>query len=104
MVEAMAAKDISRFGALVETAWELKKAIDPDSTNDVIEGILARARPHIDGATILGAGGGGFLLFVAGSAGEAAALRTRLEKDPPNDRARFFDFRVSDEGLAVTTC
>ena len=104
MVEAMAAKDISRFGALVETAWELKKEIDPDSTNDVIEGILARARPHIDGAAILGAGGGGFLLFVAGSAGEAAALRTRLEKDPPNDRARFFDFRVSDEGLAVTTC
>ncbi|MCJ7588812.1 MAG: hypothetical protein MUQ00_13065, partial [Candidatus Aminicenantes bacterium] len=104
MADAMAAKDISSFGELVETAWELKQEIDPDSTNDVIEEILARARPHIDGATILGAGGGGFLLLIAKSVAEAAALRTRLEKDPPNDRARFFDFRVSDEGLAVTTC
>jgi hypothetical protein len=33
-----------------------------------------------------------------------AAVREMLERDPPNDRARFFDFRVSTEGLVVTVC
>ncbi len=104
MVEAMAAKDIARFGELIEAAWALKKEIDPDSTNDVIERILDRTRSRSHGATILGAGGGGFLLFIAKSAADAASIRAGLDGEPPNDRARFFDFRVSDEGLAVTTC
>jgi galactokinase/mevalonate kinase-like predicted kinase len=104
MAEAMASKDVVRFGELVEAAWGLKKDIDPDSTNDVIEGILAGARPGLAGATLLGAGGGGFLLFVARSADDAAAIRARLEAAPPNERARFFDFGVSGEGLVVTAC
>ncbi|MBN2206360.1 MAG: hypothetical protein JW742_03060, partial [Candidatus Aminicenantes bacterium] len=104
MAEALAAKDIARFGGLVEAAWKLKKELDPDSTNAVIESILDRARPRLVGATLLGAGGGGFLLFVAGSAADAAAIRAGLESAPPNDRARFFDFRVNEDGMVVTAC
>lgn len=104
LAEAMAAKDVVRFGALVEAAWGLKKDLDPDSTNAVIESVLDSARPRLAGATLLGAGGGGFLLFVSGSAADAAAVRSGLESAPPNDRARFFDFRVSEDGLIVTAC
>jgi hypothetical protein len=31
-------------------------------------------------------------------------VRGMLENEPPNDRARFFDFSVSTEGLVVTVC
>ncbi len=102
MAEAMAAKDIRRFGELIDVAWNLNKQIDPDSTTDVIEGILARIRAHIYGAKLLGAGGGGFLLMVCRSEEDAEAVRRLLVETPPNDRARFFNFDISAEGLAVT--
>jgi galactokinase/mevalonate kinase-like predicted kinase len=104
MVEAMTNKDIKRFGELIDVAWNLNKDIDPDSTTDEIEAILERIRPQMFGAKLLGAGGGGFLLIVAKSPAAAAAIRTELEAHPPNDRARFFGFEISGEGLTVTTC
>jgi galactokinase/mevalonate kinase-like predicted kinase len=102
MAEAMSGKDTRRFGELIDVAWNLNKRIDPDSTTDVIEGILARIKPHIYGAKLLGAGGGGFLLMVCRTQEDAAAVRRLLNDAPPNDRARFFDFDISAEGLAVT--
>ena len=104
MVEAMAAKDLDRFGRLLSEAWTLKKMIDPDSTTEVIEEILRRAAPMILGAKLMGAGGGGFLLLVCRSGDSAKALRGELEAHPPNDRARFFEFDISADGLAVTVC
>ena len=102
MVEAMAGKDIRRFGELIDVAWNLNKQIDPDSTTEVIEEILSRIKPHIYGAKLLGAGGGGFLLMVCRTPDDAVAVRRLLTEAPPNDRARFFDFDISAEGLAVT--
>jgi galactokinase/mevalonate kinase-like predicted kinase len=104
MVEAMASKDMKRFGELIDVAWNLNKDIDPDSTTNEIEAILELIRPHMFGAKLLGAGGGGFLLIVSKSQADAAAIRAELEAHPPNDRARFFDFDISADGLAVTTC
>jgi hypothetical protein len=34
----------------------------------------------------------------------AAAVRRILEKKPPNDNARFFDYSISRTGLVVTVC
>jgi galactokinase/mevalonate kinase-like predicted kinase len=104
MSEAMAAKDMRRFGELIDLAWRLNKRIDPDSTTPVIEGILGRIGKHIWGAKLLGAGGGGFLLIVAKSPRDARTVRRLLEQKPPNARARFFDYEISHEGLNVTVC
>jgi galactokinase/mevalonate kinase-like predicted kinase len=104
MSEAMAGKDMRRFGELIDLAWRLNKRIDPDSTTPVIEGILGRIEKHIWGAKLLGAGGGGFLLIVARSPRDARAVRRLLEQKPPNARARFFDYEISHEGLNVTVC
>jgi len=78
--------------------------LDPDHTTPVIEGLRERIRPHLWGAKLLGAGGGGFLLMVCKSPEDAAAVRRMLEKRPPNDKARFFDYAISREGLVVTVC
>jgi len=95
-------RDVRRFGELVDVVWELNKQLDPNSTNDAVEGLLARVRPYVWGAKLLGAGGGGFLLMIARSRGDAEAIRNVLESQPVNDRARFFDYDISGEGLTVT--
>ena len=89
---------------LIDVAWNLNKRIDPDSTTPEIETILSRIRPRIYGAKLLGAGGGGFLLIVAKTPKDALAIRRALTSDPPNARARFFDFQISSQGLTVTVC
>ena len=104
MAEAMGAKDMEEFGRLIDRAWRLNKALDPDSTTDAIEDILQAVKPHILGAKLLGAGGGGFLLIVCRSFDDAQSVRQKLMHNPPNTRARFFDFSVSHEGLVVTVC
>jgi fucokinase len=85
-------------------ACRLNKQLDPNSSNKEIEALFARVQPHIYGGKLLGAGGGGFMLMVCKSPAEAATVRKMLDTEPPNDRARFFDFRVSTEGLVVTVC
>ena len=45
----------------------------------------------------------GFMMIVCKSADDDA-VRNMLESAPPNDRARFFDFDVSREGLIVNVC
>jgi galactokinase/mevalonate kinase-like predicted kinase len=100
----MSRKDQRRFGELIDVAWNLNKSIDPDSTTPEIEAILGRVRKHIWGAKLLGAGGGGFLLFVCKSPRDAAAVRRSLSLHPPNPRARFFGYEIDERGLTVTVC
>jgi galactokinase/mevalonate kinase-like predicted kinase len=104
MREAMSAKNHRRFGALIDVAWRLNKRIDPDSTTPEIEAILARIKPRIHGAKLLGAGGGGFLLIVGKTPKDAQAIRRTLTNNPPNPRARFFDYQINNQGLTVTVC
>jgi fucokinase len=104
MAEAMGRKDIQQFGQMIDHAWSLNLQLDPHSTTAEIEDLLARLRPHLHGAKLLGAGGGGFLLLVAKSTADAHRITTLLEGAPPNDRARFFEFQVSDAGLEVSVC
>ncbi|MBN2137455.1 MAG: hypothetical protein JW720_06590 [Sedimentisphaerales bacterium] len=102
--QALVRKDVAQFGRMIDSAWELNKQLDPNSTNDQIEVLFERVRPFVYGAKLLGAGGGGFLLMICKSAQDAEAVRKMLEADPPNKRARFFDFDVSNVGLTVTVC
>ncbi len=104
LVEAMERRDMRRFGELIGVALRLKKEIDPESSNPEIEKILGKFEPYMTGATFLGAGGGGFLLVVGKSPEDAASAREALEKDPPNELARFFDYSISTTDLAVTVC
>jgi galactokinase/mevalonate kinase-like predicted kinase len=104
VAEAMSRKDIRAFGQLVRAAWQLNKHLDPNSTNRQVEGLFARIRPYIFGAKLLGAGGGGFLLMVCKSTDDAGKVRNMLDKEPPNKRARFFDYDINPTGLNVTVC
>ncbi len=104
VAEALTCKDIGQFGRLLDVAWELNKQLDPNSTNGQVDTLFSRVRRHIYGAKLLGAGGGGFMLMICKSPVDALAVRQMLDAEPPNERARFFDFDISNEGLAVTVC
>lgn len=104
MAEAMSMRDMGRFGELIDVAWRLNVDLDPDHTTAVIEELRARVKPQVLGAKLLGAGGGGFLLMVCKSPEDAAAVKRALGKEPPNDKARFFDYSISRKGLVVTVC
>ena len=102
IAESLSRKDMVAYGRLVGIAWELNKQLDPNSTNAPVEELMARVDPYIHGAKLLGAGGGGFMLMVCKSAQDAMRIRTMLDNEPPNARARFFDYSVNTNGLVVT--
>jgi len=102
VADALIRKDIAAFGHLIDVAWRLNKQLDPNSSNEQIELLFERVRPFIYGAKLLGAGGGGFMLMICKSPDDARSVRQMLEAEPPNARARFFEFDISSEGLAVT--
>jgi galactokinase/mevalonate kinase-like predicted kinase len=104
MTDCIGRKDYERFGQLVDAAWQLNKRLDPHATSPAIEELFERVRPYVYGAKLLGAGGGGFLLLACRSPGDAQRVRAMLDSNPPNSRARFFDFALSPQGLAVTVC
>ena len=101
---AMARKDARMFGHYVDVAWRLQKELCGEVTNPAIESLLARVRPHVHGMRISGAGSGGFLFMICRSPQDAARVRQMLEREPLNDRSRFFDFEINHAGLEVTTC
>jgi fucokinase len=76
--------------------------LDPHTANAPINAILDRARPHICGAKLAGAGGGGFLMLLARDAQAAAALRAELSQDFPG-RGVFVPYRIAEEGLRIQT-
>ena len=64
------------FEAALNSYWMNKKALDPGSTNPVVESLIARIAPWTAAVSLAGAGGGGFLFAVAKS---RAARRKMLQ-------------------------
>ncbi|MFI4910493.1 MAG: L-fucokinase [Sedimentisphaeraceae bacterium JB056] len=104
MADCLMKKEYNRFAEGVNTCWQQNKLLDPDSTNPKIEEIIEQIKPYTAGLKLLGAGGGGFLLICAKDSKNAALIRNTLEKEPPNDKARFFDYSINNSGLTVTVC
>ncbi len=55
---------LNEFGRLLHEGWELKKSLETTITNGALDGVYERGlRAGALGGKLLGAGGGGFLLF-----------------------------------------
>lgn len=65
--------DLAHVGALLDEAWKLKRSLSPSVSNGTIDDIYGSAlRAGAIGGKILGAGGGGFILFVVPPARQLA--------------------------------
>jgi galactokinase/mevalonate kinase-like predicted kinase len=101
-VDSIQRNDIDALGTAIRRSWELNQELDSGTNPPAVRAILARVEPYLCGAKLLGAGGGGFIFMIAKDLEAAGRIRAILESDPPSERARFFDFRVSSTGLEVT--
>jgi galactokinase/mevalonate kinase-like predicted kinase len=102
MKEELDHRNIDDFGKKVAEVWELNKTLDPETSNENIEYIIEKISHLIYGVKLLGAGGGGFLFIVTKGAEQSYKIKEILEKEPPNDRARFFDFEIDHGGLKIS--
>lgn len=96
------ANDYAGLAGRVRKSWELNQRLDSGTNPPEIRAIFDRAGDYLLGAKLLGAGGGGYMFMMAKDAEAAARTRILLEKEPPNKRARFVDFSISETGFVVS--
>jgi mevalonate kinase len=94
---------LDAVGALMDEANAALASIDPQSWPPHLTQIVDAIRPHLSGAKPAGAGGGGFLMFMAKSAEDrlqAEAILSQLDLPPG---ARAYPLEVAEDGLQVFT-
>jgi D-glycero-alpha-D-manno-heptose-7-phosphate kinase len=64
MRQALENNDLSSFGAILDASWRLKRSLASGIANPRIDALYDKAvQAGASGGKLLGAGGGGFLLF-----------------------------------------
>ena len=100
--DAVQCGDFEMLAGAVKRSWGSNKDLDSGTNPAEVERILELIDDHAISAKLLGAGGGGYLLIFAKDAASAQTIRAVLAANPPNMRARFVDFSLSNLGLQVT--
>jgi len=94
--------DYDRLCKAIQNSWRLNQRLDAGTNPSEVAAILDAVKDYVAAAKLLGAGGGGYLLMFAKDAEAASRIRQQLATNPPNPRARFVNFSLSDTGLQVT--
>ncbi|MCI9487802.1 MAG: GHMP kinase [Lachnospiraceae bacterium] len=91
---ALECNNLSDFGRILNEGWARKKELAGGISNPVIDGLYDTAlKSGALGGKLLGAGGGGFLLFYCPKA-KQEQLKNRI-------RLNSFDFRFEHDGSSV---
>ncbi len=94
--------DYAGLAGAVRQSWHLNQRLDSGTNPEPVRDILAPISDYLDATKLLGAGGGGYLLMMAKDQQAAEKIRQILTANPPNPRARFVNFSVSETGLQLT--
>ena len=100
--DALQRGDMELISEAVRRSWKLKKALDPGSSSPEINRIEDMISPYARACMLGGAGGGGYLLIFANDVQAAGKIRSLLQGNPPNNKARFVDFALSDQGFQIS--
>jgi len=94
MRESLLSGDLSAFGESLHKGWQLKKELAGGISSPAIDGLYELALKHgASGGKLLGAGGGGFLLFYCPEERQAELKRAMPLKP--------FDFCFERDGTSV---
>ena len=94
--------DYALLLAAIRNSWRLNQQLDAGTNPPAVQQILDRIGDYLGAAKLLGAGGGGYLLLFGKDEQAAARIKQNLTHRPPNARARFVQFSLSDTGLQLT--
>ena len=95
--EALLNGDIDRFGELLDEHWNIKKHISAKMSNpDINRWYKIGKENGAIGGKIMGAGGGGFMLFCVKN-GNRKKLRAAIEEEG----LKYMDFRFDFEGSKI---
>lgn len=95
MRRALKSGDLDEVGDLLWRHWETNKRLDRKTSNAFIDQLMAALRPHLAGAKLAGAGGGGFLFGVAKTASDVEAIRVILNSDFRHANVTFHESRIA---------
>ena len=95
--EALEVGDLKRFGSLLDQAWNSKKKMSPEISNDYLDRIYEIARQNgALGGKIAGAGGGGYFMFYC-----EEEKQENLKNAMASEKLAFLDFNFSDKGVTI---
>ena len=100
--EAAQKRDFASLRRSLAETWRLKQALDGQTNPPAVDAIIRQMGDGVSACSLLGAGGGGYLLMFANDADAAIDIKRRLVERPPNPRARFVEMKESSHGLEVT--
>ena len=100
--DALNRGDWNGFNERVRKSWELNQRLDSGTNPESVQSILAPVDDYLSACKLLGAGGGGYLFMIAKDPEATAMIRHTINNNPPNNRGRFVDFAISENGLKVT--
>lgn len=88
-------KDLAEFGRLLDTTWKLKRGTGSQVSTGPIDALYERGmKAGALGGKLLGAGGGGFLVFYVEPDAQASVLKAM-------DGLLHIPFRFENDGAAV---
>ena len=95
--EALEVGDLKRFGSLLDQAWNSKKKMSPEISNDYLDRIYEIASQNgALGGKIAGAGGGGYFMFYC-----EEEKQENLKNAMASEKLAFLDFNFSDKGVTI---
>lgn len=88
-------RDLNDFGRLLDDNWQLKRGLNPEISTAAVDEMYEKAKAAgALGGKLLGAGGGGFILFYV-ELDKQAAVRHALKE------LLYVPFRFEDEGSRI---
>ncbi len=100
--DAMALRSQDALANILCRSWEANCRIHASTSNPQIDAMLKALRPWYQGVKLLGAGGGGYVLFLSKTTDDASELRKLLVQNYENSKARIVEFNLNKKGLEVT--
>ncbi len=101
MCEALTNSDLETVGTSLSRYYEQKKRMAGGVEPAVVSRILEVLHPHVHGAALTGAGGGGFMLVIAKEPNAKENLKALLTADMDFGRTSFHDVEIDRNGLVI---
>ena len=94
--------DMAALGGCLDAYWAQKKRMAPSCDPTVIRQAMEALQPFVLGQTLLGAGGGGFMLALTKEPLAGRQLVAMLQQTVPGTEAfEIFPMGIDEQGLQV---